>query len=313
MWDDLETWISLKATNTQLQYRAALRDICTLLSIERTDEGAQLMKNIGTAEVTRYVTWCKARPAQGGRSALVGERVSLATVKHKVTILHSIFEQMQALGFISANPWTREKRALRAAKGNDRRPHQLIPFEKVSELFQLDFGRTGSGARDRAMFAVGFGGGCRSSEILGLRVVDVRIGQKGACLHLRNTKRQCAELQVLPAWAAEIIVSFVERRRIEGARDIDPLFVNYRTGKPADAVQDRTFRRIFDRYMARIGLTGEYSPHCMRACAITRLLEKGRSHRDVMKFSRHSTPDMVAHYDKMRHAEADDVVNDLDY
>lgn len=314
MFQEIDSWIALKAQNTQRQYTRVFGELCGLLRIERDEQGEETIKALGPEHAIRYTNWARSQPAQPGRSALVGDTVSLNTVRQKIAILHSIFEQLRASGYVQRNIWERPLRELSRHEGNDRRPHELIPFEKVKDLFRLYY--TGNrGKRDKALMALLFGGALRCSEATGLRLLDVREGSNGAlALQLRNTKKQRAEVQILPAWAAAIVLAYVQIRRIEGARDADPLLTNYLSGKPTNTpLLDRNVRNLFRKYMIAIDLKGDYSPHCARATAITRLLEKGRSHRDVMKFSRHSSPEMVAHYDKMRDTGAQQVAEDLDY
>lgn len=314
MWRSIDAWIALKAQNSQRKYGAILDEFCGLMRIEKNERGEAAFKHLSIEHAIRYINWAKSRPAQPGRSALVGDRVSENTVRQKVAVLHSLFEQLRATGYVECNPWERPLRDLSRAEGNDRRPHELIPFEKVAELFRLYY-RGNRGARDKALLALLFGGGLRVSEATALRMLDIKTGRTGGiALQLRNTKRQRAELQVIPAWAAEIVLRYREVRSIEGARDTDPFLTNYRkNGADNTLMLDRTVRNIFRKYMIAVGLTGDYSPHCARATAITRLLEKGLSHRQVMKFSRHSSPEMVAHYDKLRDKEAEKVAEDLDY
>jgi site-specific recombinase XerD len=314
MFDDLDQWFALKSKNTARQYRKALEEFCTVFAIEQTEEGAEQLKGVGHTEVTRFTNYLRTQPAQPGRSALISDRVSLATVKHKLTVLCSIWDELINLGAVQTNPWRKPKRDMMRVKGNDRRPHELIPFEAVRELFQLNFYGP-DGARDKALLAALFGGALRLNEAIALRLCDVKEGQEGALVFtLRNTKRQRAEDQAVGAWAAVHIRAYLEMRKRDGAQDIDPLFTKYKANKPTnELLLDRTVRRAFTMYMRRVGLTGNFSPHCARATAITKLLQDGVPHREVIKFSRHSSIAMLEHYDKLRRAQSDNVAQLLTF
>lgn len=314
VWTDLDMWIDLKAQNTRKKYRAYLREYCDLMSIQFDTDGFSRLVSATPVEANRYISWCKSRPAQPGRSAAAGDNVALSTVQNKSAVLYSIFEELKNQGHVTENPFTKQKKELRRVRGNDRRPHQLIPFEKVEALWELDW-KGSKEATTKAILAALFGGGLRSSEALALRVMDVRQTSKGTWyLNLRNTKRQKQEIQTLADFAGPIIVAHVERRRKEGASDKDPLFTDYADNGPTnEPIYDRTLRRRFTRALTRVGLHGDYSPHCARATAITALLEEGVSHRMVAKFSRHSSVEMVSHYDKMRNVEGEDVAAKLTY
>lgn len=314
MFDDLNQFFDLKAATTAKQYRTVLHEFCGLFGIEYTQEGANRLKTIGHVEVVRYTNHLRTLPAQRGRSALISDRVSLATVKHKVIILCSIWDELAHLGCVTSNPWRKAKKDMRRIQGNDRRPHQLIPFEKVRELFKLEYSGP-EGARDKALLAALFGGALRINEALGVRLCDVKEGTAGTViLTLRNTKRQRAEEQTIGSWAAVHIRAYLEVRKTEGASDLDPFFTKYRDRAPVNEFMlDRTVRRQFTGYMRRVGLTGQFSPHCARATAITKLLQDGLPHREVLKFSRHSSIQMLERYDKLRHSNFDNVAQQLEF
>lgn len=314
MFSDLDQWISLKAPNTQRHYRAILRELVTFLNIPPNDSGIPRLREIGTSDTNRFINFIRAAPAQPGRSASVSERVSQATVRHKLTVLASIFDELKAMAVVTENPWLRHVERLRSVRGNDRRPHQLVPFEKVAEIFSLRFYGT-QGARDRALLSALFYGGLRCSEATALRICDVKEHESGCVrLLLRNTKRQRAENQAIGGDGAKAVLAYAKIRESEAHQNTEPLFVNYfRDNRKPTPISDRTVRRLFLRYTTAVGLKGNYSPHCARATAITKLLEQGKSHREVMKFSRHSTITMVDHYDKMRDVEDDSIAADLSY
>jgi site-specific recombinase XerD len=314
MFDDLDQFFALKAKTTSKQYRQVLGEFCDFCGIKYTEEGATRLKTVAHVEVTRYTNHLRTLPAQQGRSALVSDRVSLATVKHKLIILCSIWDELLHLGSVTANPWRKARKDMRRIHGNDRRPHQLIPFDKVRELFTLEFIGP-EGARDKALLAALFGGALRINEALAVRLCDVKEGPEGSIvLTLRNTKRQRAEDQAIGAWAARHIRAYFDARKAEGGTDLDPLFTKYRDRTPTNEfLLDRTVRRQFTGYMRRVGLTGQFSPHCARATAITKLLEDGVPHREVVKFSRHASVQMLERYDKLRHANSDNVAQRLEF
>lgn len=80
----------------------------------------------------------------------------------------------------------------------------------------------------------------------------------------------------------------------------------------SDPLSDSAVYLIFRQWMSRIGLDETYTPHAARKTAITLLLERGKSHRTVQKFSRHNSIEMVAYYDGLRHAVKADEFDDVD-
>lgn len=314
MWDIIDTWIqSRRSVNTRRHYGATLREFCSVLKIERTPDGWSRLCQATVTDVTLWVSWCRNRPAQPGRSASVSDFVSEGTVRSKVERLYAVYQYLVETEHVTKNPALRARRELRHVVGNDRRPHPVIPREKIAELQELDFGPDAADRRDQAIMAVLFGGALRRFEAIALRLVDIRFDAAGEVrLHLRNTKRQRAEHQALPPWAQEILRAFLVYRRAEGAADSDPLFVRYVSGEPlAERFSEKTFYRNFKRILGRVGAE-EFSPHSARVTAITRACRKF-SHEQVAKYSRHSSVAMVARYDKPESDLGANVAAELDY
>jgi integrase len=78
-------------------------------------------------------------------------------------------------------------------------------------------------------------------------------------------------------------------------------------------MSESTLYRRFKEICVRVGLEGDFTPHCARATAITQLLNQGFSHRDIKEFSRHSSIQMVEQYDKRRTSIDDSIAKKLSF
>lgn len=315
VWSKLESWMITMPANTRRKYSATLKEFLDLYQIQKDAEGAELLCQANSENAYEYIEWCKSRPAQGGRSALVSDRVSLSTVRNKCLVLFSVFKHLQALGHVRSNPFELPKIQLRKVQGNDRRPHKMIPFEKVEELLSLNWSIWRDGERDRAFIAALFGGGLRRSEAIKLRILDIqRIGARRIQLLLRDTKRQKAERQFLPPWASDIIDSFAKKRKTEGANDNHPVFTKYVAGRPTnDFLDERTSLRLFKRAIKRVGLGDEYSCHCARVTSITNLVRAGVGIQDVSKWARHASISTTVRYHRFDEEDTAKVAEMLTY
>jgi integrase len=98
-----------------------------------------------------------------------------------------------------------------------------------------------------------------------------------------------------------VLAQIEARRQMDRVSEDDPLFVGLgssgRSPKKTP-LRDPTIYRIFKEYAAKVGLPPDMAPHSARATAITKLLSDGMSYREVQEFSRHSSIQMVEHYDK---------------
>lgn len=316
VWANLERWTSNMPENTKRKYRACIREFCELFYIDQTSaQGAETFLSVNAENAYEYIEWCKSRPAQPGRSSLVSDKVSLSTVRNKVIVLYSVFKHCVALGLIDSNPFELPKEQMKRVQGNDRRPHQLVPFEKVREIFELNWSLWRDGTRDKAIMAALFGGGLRRSEVIKLRLLDIRSLPSGRLnLVLRDTKRQRSETQDVPQWASEILSAWVKKRRDEGGKDMDPLFTRYIDKKPTNAFMDeRTFLRTFKRCLSRVGLGPEYSCHAGRVTTVTKLLRSGVPIQDVSKWVRHSSIQTTIKYHRYDEYDVQKASDALDY
>ena len=314
MWRRLEGSLSAhNAPVTMAQYMRTLQEFCKVVNIGfGTEEGSFLLKGVTRDDVNDYVNWARTRPSQKGRSALIADTVSLSTVRKKVLSLYSIFEHLKHLESLPNNPFKDIVFELRRHKGGDRRSTKMVPFEKVKEILAIK-PSDAKDQRDIAILACLFGGGLRRSEVTGLRLMDVQPKDGSLYLLLRNTKAQTSALQFILPWAKPHIERYIELRKKEGADAKGAVFIAY-SGRAASSkpITDSALYLMFIHWMRKVGLDETYTPHCARATAVTLLLERGKTHRTVMKFSRHASPEMVSHYDKLRHKNSAHEFEDVD-
>lgn len=298
----VEAYLAVQRPTTQRQYASIFLD---------------WTKHLGSRSPLKAteVDALKFARAQSERASPFGT-VSAATVHRKLVVLKALYSLLHQSGHTKSNPFAQVSRSFSAQTG-ERRPTELIPFDHVERLLQAPSAATKEGQRDRCFVALLLGCALRVGEAEGLRVGDVRTTKAGDLyLHLRNTKNGTSPDQPVPPSIAAAVRAYVEVRQAEGARATDPLLVMYLkdelTPKPA-GITSRQLRRIFARYIKELKIPGRYSPHSARATAITWLLEQGVPHREVRKFSRHSSVQMVERYDKLRDAGAEDVAAIIDY
>ena len=253
---------------------------------------------------------------------MVGERkgyrgqVTKATVARKLSALKCLYDSLVEAGKVERNPITPILKNFRHAHTGDRRPTELLDFREVVRLMEAPSLTTREGQRDRAFFALLFGCALRVGEVSELRVGDVRANAAGDLyIHLAHTKNGHEVMQPCPPQFAEAIKTYAQTRREEGASATDFLLVlYYADGRPhKNQLNTTQLRRVFHRWVTDLRIPGRITPHSGRATAITLLLEMGLPHREVRKFSRHSSVAMVERYDKLRDTGAENVAAAVDY
>jgi integrase len=231
---------------------------------------------------------------------------SNATIHKKFAALRRIYRMLigSNLG-ISENPFDGDRVPPPPKDAGRKRPTQMIDFSLVMEILSMPDSETAKGRRDQAILATLFGAGLRRSELVSLRIGDVRkTGSNTTFLYLRHTKAKRDAEQALPEWAAELLKGWIAERKAQGAQAGDYLFVGFtgRAGKAVSskAISDTAVYLLFKQYCMAAG-AGQYAtPHSARATAITKLLADGIPHREVQEFSRHASIQMVEWYDKRR-------------
>ena len=152
--------------------------------------------------------------------------------------------------------------------------------------------------RDRALLELLYATGMRVSELTALAVGDVNL-KVGflRCFGKGNKER------ILPIGrnAIDAVRAYLHTQRTEQLRDPaqDALFLS-RTGKPLDRTN---CWRIVRKYARRIGLKGKLSPHTLRHCFATHLLEGGADLRIVQELLGHAdvaTTQIYTHVDRDR-------------
>lgn len=219
---------------------------------------------------------------------------------------------------ITHNPFDVDLVPPPAAESGQKRPTEMVDFKLVKEIIELPDPSTPKGLRDRAILAVMFGGGLRRSEIINLRIGDIKKSPKGTLfLFLRATKAKKDARQGLPTWAEERLKDLLRARISAGATPTDYLFTGF-TGQAGVSESNRPISgsgvyQLFRHYCAQAGANPNCTPHSARATAITKLLTQGLSHRHVKEFSRHASVQMVEVYDKRRISVDESPARDLEF
>jgi integrase len=200
-----------------------------------------------------------------------------------------------------------------------KRPTQLLSNLEVTKLLALPDRASIKGSQDYCILALLFGCGLRRGEIARLAMGDIGTSRKKDLLTvtLRAPKGGKDATLPLPSWTASAVKTQKFLRESHGASSRDPLFVGFSgrggiipTTRP---ISVESIYTMFLRYSKLANLALGVAPHAARATAITTLLDRGFSHRDVKNFSRHSSIQMVEVYDKRRLEIEDNPALSLDY
>ena len=166
-------------------------------------------------------------------------------------------------------------------KGSKKLPI-CISIEEVEALLNQPDLEKSEGQRDRAMLEVMYSSGLRISELLNLRIRDVNF-QRG----MINVIGKGDKERNVPIgdYALEYLNKYIEEGRSKNKNRNSPyLFLN-RYGEPLSRVY---FFKQVKKYAEQAGIVEEISPHTLRHCFATHMLENGAELRAVQEMLGHA-------------------------
>ena len=166
-------------------------------------------------------------------------------------------------------------------KGSKKLPI-CISIEEVEALLEQPNLNKPEGQRDRAMLEVMYSSGLRVSELINLKVKQV-IFTRGMIRIIGKGNKE----RIVPIgdYAMEYLNKYLnDGRRKNINRNSDYLFLN-RYGEPVSRVY---FFRQVKKYAQEAGIETEISPHTLRHCFATHMLENGAELRAVQEMLGHT-------------------------
>ncbi len=157
-----------------------------------------------------------------------------------------------------------------------------ISIEEVEALLNQPDIEKDEGLRDRAMLEVMYSSGLRVSELLSVKIKQINF-QKGIIDIIGKGNKE----RKVPI--GEYALEFVERyvhgpRKKNPGRNTDYLFLN-RYGKP---ISRQFFFKQVKKYAEEAGIIETISPHTLRHCFATHMLQQGAELRAVQEMLGHT-------------------------
>lgn len=162
----------------------------------------------------KSTTLAKATPEHGVnyfrhvramKSVHDGTPLASKTIKRKILTLFSIYEDAITLDLVLHNPFIKAARLARNIKIEYKREPRHVDFKKVAYIV-----KSAATLRDKAIFAILFGGGLRVSELVGLKVRDIADIGGLIGLTVKTAKTNKLRPVRLPAWSSEIVRNYAE-------------------------------------------------------------------------------------------------------
>lgn len=179
-----------------------------------------------------------------------------------------------------------------------------LSVEEVERLLDAPNMKSPSGIRDKAMLELMYASGLRVSELLELEKANINLKKGIVIVFGKGAKERKVPMG---DFALEYVVKYINqvRGKFHGA-DSKYLFLN-KKGKPLSRVY---FFKQIRKYASEVGIDKEISPHTLRHCFATHLLEGGAQLRTVQEMLGHAniaTTQIYTHVSKDRIISAYDL------
>lgn len=201
------------------------------------------------------------------------------TVARRISALRSFYKFLVRENILEVSPLAK----VRSPKLEKKLPTFLEEVE-VNELLTLPDTKP-LGRRDQAILELLYATGCRVSELVGLTLERLDLGNRFVIVQGKGNKERLVPLghsccQALAAYYP-YRVELMQRYHVE---QHDFVFVNNRGG----VLTDRSVRRILDKYISQLALRKQVSPHTIRHTFATHLLAHGADLRAVQELLGHA-------------------------
>jgi integrase/recombinase XerD len=186
---------------------------------------------------------------------------------------------------------------LATARRPARFPSALAEAQVEALLCAPDAG-TPRGQRDRAMLELLYATGLRVSELVGLRLLELSLGEGLVRVFGKGSKERVVPLgEEARAWIERYLRD--ARPALLAGRSSDAVFVTQRGA----AMSRQMFWKLIKRYAGLAGITAPLSPHGLRHAFATHLLNHGADLRVVQMLLGHadiSTTQIYTHVARER-------------
>jgi integrase/recombinase XerD len=270
--DGFLTYLSVEkglSRNTLESYSSDLRRFNEFLKKRRCDfasaSGAQIVDFLETL-------------GHGGYSlSSIGRYISSIKALYRYMLVENIVDEDPAENIQSPRKWERLPKAL--------------SITDVMELLETEPGG-GTGLRDSAMLELIYSSGLRVSELNSIKLGDINFEAGFIRVLGKGSKERVVPVNMRAIERVKVYMSG-ERPVILGNKRSDYLFVTKRGG----AMTRQRFWQTLKAIGKKAGI--ELSPHTLRHCFATHLLEGGADLRSVQKMLGHSDISTTQIYTKV--------------
>ena len=223
---------------------------------------------------------------------------SSSTIARRLSALYNFYQFLSKRGIIPEAPDRVER------PKEEKNLPVILTFEEIERLLDAPDTTKESGMRDKAMLETMYATGLRVSELCSLPLSSINFANR--LIVVRHGKGNKQRTVPISPFALEWLETYIKdfRRKNKGRKKKE-VFLNLR-GEPISRIY---FFTQVKKYAQDAGIEASISPHTLRHCFATHLLENGAELRAVQEMLGHahlSTTQIYTHVSTRRILEAYD-------
>jgi integrase/recombinase XerD len=269
--EDFLIWLAAergRSPNTLAAYRRDLRGFWEWLG-----EQGSVLDDVRATDLDAYV------------AAMRSKGLAPSSVKRSLVAVRSLFRFRSQEGLSEFDPSI----GVETPRVPSGLPKALTEAE-VQSILDAVVGDAPVARRDRAVLEVLYGTGARISEVCALRLGDVDLDASMIRLFGKGSKERVVPLgrwarTALADWLCEAGRGAFEPEQWARRDDADAVFLNRRGGR----LGRQGAWGIVRHYGQTVGLDGRLSPHVLRHCCATHMLDHGADIRAVQELLGHAS------------------------
>ena len=206
-----------------------------------------------------------------------GEKKS--TIGRKLAAIRSFFQFCVRKGWMADNP-----AKMVSTPKQDKPVPSFLTEEEMQTFLDLPSTTKPLDKRDKAMLELLYATGIRVSELVGIKLEDVKFSERLIRIRGKGKKERLVPFGRL---AEKSLRSYLRVRSMINKGQVDefPLFLNYRGQK----LSSRSVERTVDKYIRRSALRRKISPHSLRHSFASHLLSRGADLRVIQELLGHES------------------------
>ncbi len=275
--DEYSSWLKVErglSTNTLSAYRRDLKRYSSWLRAR----GITDLDAVGESEVFAYIDGLKRERNEEG-----GGKYAPSSIARALVAVRSLHRFCVEEGLTSKDP-SDDVGAPRVPQGIPK----ALSEKEVLDLLGAVEGDSPTALRDRAILETLYATGMRISELVGLDRGDIDLEDRLMRVVGKGNKERVVPVG---ASARSVVLEYLQNgrpvlekpatRRVPG----DPLFLNARGGR----LTRQSCWKIVTKAGNKVGLEGRLSPHVLRHCCATHMLDHGADIRVVQELLGHAS------------------------